>query len=189
MIMQNKQNVCAIVAVGPDNVVGKNGVMPWYCKSDFYHFKKLTVPNPCVFGRTTFENLPIAPLPNRFNLVCSTRYKNEYKDGVFYANSVESALKECANYSTVFICGGAQIYKYTFEKDLIDILYLTVIKNSYLKQNIQKNPELYSRFYLDVSAFFDSPKWHVEQIVYSPNEIPKDINNTTAEFFKCCRVR
>ncbi len=187
--MQSKQKVCAIVAVGPDNVIGKNGVMPWYCKSDFYHFKKITIPNPCIFGRTTFENLPIAPLPNRFNLVCSTQYKNEYKDGIFYANSVESALKECANYSSVFICGGAQLYKYAFDNDLIDVLYLTIIKNSKLEQDIQKNPKSYQRFLPSVSNFFKSSKWNVKQICYTSKELPKDTNNTTAEFFKCYRVR
>lgn len=187
--MQTEQKICAIVAVGPDDVIGRDGVMPWYCKSDFYHFRKITTPHPCVFGRTTFENMKIKPLPNRFNLVCSTKYKNEYKNGVFYADSVESALKECCNHSCVFICGGAQIYKYAFDNDLIDVLYLTIIKDSVLEKSVRKNPSLYSRFQPSASLFFNSPKWRVEKIIYPLNELPKNANNTVADFFKLSRVR
>ena len=187
--MKDKTNICAIVAVGPDNVIGQNGIMPWHCKSDLYHFQKITTPYPCIFGRTTFENLPQKPLPNRLNIVVSTKYENQYQNGIFYANSIQTALKQCEKYSTVFICGGAQIYKYAFDNDLIDILYLTFIKNNILEQQIHKNPGLYCRFCFDAFALFLSPKWHVEKIFYPKNELPKDINNTTAEFFKCTRIR
>ena len=114
--MKDKTTVCAIVAVGPDNVIGRNGVMPWHSSVDFYHFKKTTVPYPCVFGRKTFENLPIHPLPNRLNLVVSSQYKNEYIDGVFYTSSVERAISECATAQRVFICGGAGVYQYGFNR-------------------------------------------------------------------------
>ena len=187
--MENKQTICVIVAIGPDNVIGQNGVMPWHCKSDLYHFQKITTPYPCIFGRTTFENLPIKPLPNRLNLVCSSKYTNTYKNGVFYADSIQSALNECKKYPTVFICGGAQIYKYAFDNDLIDILYLSIIKNSVLEDSIYKNPGAYCRFCLDISRLFNSPKWHVKQMFYPEKELPVDVNNTTAEFFRCNRVR
>ena len=184
-----KTEICAIVAIGPDNVIGRNGVMPWYCPADYYHFRKTTIPYPCIFGRTTFENLPVKPLPYRFNLVCSSQYKNEYRDDVFYADSVESALICCENFSRVFICGGAQIYKYAFDRDLIDTFYLTIIKNQILDVEINKNPGAYCRFPIDASVFLNSPKWHSQPIVYPVNELPRNANNTTAEFFMCNRVR
>lgn len=187
--MIGNTTICAIVAVGPDNVIGRDGVMPWYCKSDFYHFRKTTIPYPCIFGRNTFENLPRKPLPDRFNMVCSSKYKNEYKNNIFYADSIDSALNQCTGYPRVFICGGAQIYKYAFDKDLIDILYLSLIKNHNLESDIQKNPDTYCRFPVQVSEFLNSPNWRSTPIIYPPNEIIQDTNNTTVEFFICNRVR
>ena len=187
--MKNKPCICAIVAVGPDNVIGQNGVMPWHCQSDLQHFKKITTPHPCIFGRTTFENLPYKPLPNRLNLVCSSKYSNKYQDGVFYANSLESALNETLNYSKVFICGGAQIYKYAFDQDFIDVLYLTIIKNKNLEYNVRQNPNSYCRFQPNISEFFNSNKWHSEQIFYTKNVLPKDTNDTHAIFYKFEHIR
>ena len=187
--MIGNTTICAIVAVGPDNVIGRDGVMPWYCKSDFYHFRKTTTQYPCIFGRNTFENLPRKPLPDRFNLVCSSKYNNEYKDNVFYADSVESALTQCINYPRVFICGGAQVYKYALKKDLIDTLYLSIIKNQNLESDIRKNPGAYRRFPIDVATFINSPNWHSAPIIYPLNELPQDTNKTTSEFFMCSRVR
>ncbi len=184
-----KPIICAAVAVGPYDVIGQNGVMPWHCRSDLYHFQKITTPHPCIFGRTTFENLPHVPLPNRFNIVCSAQYKNIYQNGVFYADSVESALQECSGYSKVFICGGAQIYRYAFDNDLVDILYLTQIKDAMLAENVRKNPDLYCHFYPGVSAFFNSPKWQIETIIYSKKELPTNTGNISAEFFKFNRTR
>ncbi len=187
--MQTKTNICAIVAVGPDNVIGRNGVMPWDCKSDMYHFRQTTLHQPCIFGRTTFENLPQKPLPNRFNIVCSSKYPNKYHNNIFYANSIESALQECSKYPTVFICGGAQIYKYAFDNNLIKTLYLTIIKNQTLKNAIRKSPNYYCRFEPNISEFFNSPQWSVEQIKYPENVLPKDTNNTFAEFYKFTLTR
>ena len=130
--------ICAAVAVGPYDVIGRDGIMPWHCRSDLYHFQKITTPYPCIFGRTTFENLPQAPLPNLLNIVCSTQYENTHTNGVFYANSIESALQECSGYQKVFICGGAQIYQYAFDNDLVDILYLTRVNNAVMAENVRK---------------------------------------------------
>ena len=187
--MQGKPIICAAVAVGPYNIIGQNGVMPWHCKSDLYHFQKITIPYPCIFGRTTFENLPYTPLAHRFNIVCSHQYKNTMGNGIFYGDSIESALRACANSSRVFICGGAKIYSYAFNHDLIDILYLTIIKNPELEQSAKKNLNLYSKFQPGTEFFFDSPTWDMERIFYPKNELPLDTNNTTAEFFKFNRTR
>ena len=186
---QKKATICAIVAVGPDNVIGRDGVMPWYCASDFYHFRHITIPNPCVFGRVTFENLPIKPLPDRFNLVCSSSYNNEYKNGVFYAKTVTDALVACCQFGRVFICGGAGLYKYCLQNDLVDIMYLTKIKSAFLESQIKSEPTKYARFPVDVSEFFDSGKWDAQRIIYPKHILPIDKNGTSAEFFKCIRIR
>ena len=189
MSEMNKTTICGIVAVGPYDVIGKNGVMPWYSRTDFYHFKTLTTPWPCIFGKTTFENLPIRPLPNRLNIVCSSAYKNEFKDGVFYANSVESGIDFCRDYKYVFICGGRQIYKYALEKDLIDILYLTQIYDKTLEEKVCLNPGEYVKFPINTQEFLYSNKWVAKKMLYDENVLPKNDNDTITKFFKCVRVR
>jgi dihydrofolate reductase len=181
--------ICSIVAIGPDNVIGRDGVMPWYCASDFYHFRKTTTPYPCIFGRVTFENLPIKPLPGRLNIVCSSSYKNEFVKDVFCASSIESAIDYCAGSDKVFICGGVGVYKYVFDKDLTDILYISIIKNLNLSRDIKKNPGAYCRFPIQASEFLNCKKWASERIIYPDKELPIDKNNTVAEFYKCVRVR
>ena len=187
--MQKQPEICAIVAVGPDNVIGRDGIMPWHSPTDFYHFRKMTVPYPCVFGRKTFENLPKRPLPNRLNLVCSSHYKNEYIDGVFYAKSFEHAISECVNAQRVFICGGAGVYRYALERDLIDVMYLTIIRNPILESEIKQNPDSYCRFPIDAKTFFVPSEWSVRPMIYPRNKLPKNDAQTKCMFYECVRTR
>lgn len=187
--MINKPTICGIVAIGPFDVIGKNGVMPWYSRADFYHFKTLTTSYPCIFGKTTFENLPNGPLPNRLNVVCSSRYKNEMIDGVFYADSLETAIKYCEKFDYIFVCGGSQIYKYAISQDLIDIMYLTKIYDEKLADKVKLNPNDYVKFPINTNEFFDSNKWISKRILYNENILPKENGNIITKFFKCMRVR
>ena len=95
--MNKKTTVCGIVAVGPDDVIGQNNVMPWHSRQDFFHFKTMTTPYPCVFGKNTFDGLPRRPLPNRLNIVCSSKNKDEYQSGVFYSSSINSSVKSVSH--------------------------------------------------------------------------------------------
>ena len=182
---QNKPMICGIVAIGPDNVIGRDGKMPWYSKQDFYHFKNTTIPWPCVFGRTTFDGLPRKPLPNRLNIVCGSGYNNEYIDGCFYASSLENAIKECSNSEKIFICGGAALYKYAMGKNLIDIMYLTKIHSDDLLQQIKRTPKAFTRFPFDINIFFDDNQWISKQIFYDTDKLPTEYENITSNFFKC----
>lgn len=53
----------AILAVNNLGYIGLNGGLPWHCKADFQHFKKLTENCKLLVGYNTFETLP--PLKNR----------------------------------------------------------------------------------------------------------------------------
>jgi len=187
---KNNQMVCAIVAVGPDNVIGIDGRMPWHSKQDFYHFKKLTTENPCIFGKTTFFNMPKHPLSKRPNIVCSSKYNNEFdKQDVYCASSLENALKQCVTYNNVFVCGGVALYKYAFDQDLIDITYLTQIISPALAAEIADNPDKYTRFPFDIKAYFNSSKWVAEKIEYPSGVLPVENPNIMARFFKYIRDR
>ena len=184
-----KQTICAIVAVGPDNVIGLDGGMPWHSKQDFYHFKKMTIGNPCIFGKTTYFNLPKRPLSKRPNIICSSSYHDEVIDDCYCASSLESALKYCYGFPHVFICGGGALYKYAFNQDLIDIAYLTKIDSAELAKQIAMAPDKYARFPFDITTFFNTPKWSVENMVYPSDVLPVENPGVLARFFKYTRNR
>lgn len=184
----NNLTINGIVAVGPNGVIGHNGKMPWYSKQDFYHFRKITTPWPCIFGKNTFLGMPRKPLPNRLNIVCSSKYKNEFKDGVFYANSLESAINYCGDFNQIFICGGGAVYKYALDNDLIDVMYLTKISSDELSRQIRATPKAFTYFPIDINMFFKNG-WHAEKIEYPLESLPVEINNVKSEFFRCVRVR
>lgn len=102
--------IIIIVAVAENNVIGKDGKIPWHIKEDFQHFKKLTMGCPCIMGDKTYESLPIKPLPGRENIVL-TFDKNYHPEGVIIKYSFEDALEYCKNNEKIFIIGGASIYK------------------------------------------------------------------------------
>ncbi len=187
--VNKKTTVCGIVAVGPNDVIGCDGIMPWYSRRDLYHFKILTTPNPCVFGKTTFMNLPVQPLPKRLNVVCSSAYKNKLCNGVLYVNSLENAIESCDMFPYVFICGGAKIYEYALQHDLIDVMYITKINDEILSENVVQHPDRYVRFPVNTDVFFGSDKWVVKKLIYPENALPKDYETVKTKFFKCCRVR
>ncbi|MEN8192222.1 MAG: dihydrofolate reductase, partial [Bacteroidota bacterium] len=45
-----------IAAVSDNNVIGKNGDIPWYSKSELNHFKRVTLGFPVLMGRKTFQS-------------------------------------------------------------------------------------------------------------------------------------
>lgn len=184
--------ICASVAIGPRGIIGKDNVMPWHSKQDFYHFRTITTPYPCIFGRNTYMNMPKTPLPNRLNIVCSSAFDNEYINDVFYAHSLESAIdfvKFSGHWDKLFICGGSSIYKYALEKDLIDVLYLTKIKDRILRRQVMKNPESFCYFPYRTDKILVKPEWTEQQIFYDEGILPPESDKIKVDFFKYTRVR
>ena len=189
--MSKKTEICAIVAVGYDDVIGQNGSIPWHSSQDFRHFKNFTVPYPCIFGRTTYDNMPKKPLPNRLNIVCSSRYQNELKDGVFYASSLENAIdfaKLNSQEDKIFICGGSILYKYALEKNLIDVMYLTRIKDDSLEQKVRVNPMAFTRFPVNTRVFENPFEWNKQFIMYPNGTLPAEKEPVFPVFYKFVKI-
>ena len=192
--------ICGIVAVGPNNVIGRDGAMPWHSKQDFWHFKHVTMGCPCIFGKTTYENLPKKPLPGRLNIVCSSSYKIERQGDVIRVPSLEEAIKQSAKGQTsfvpgvgivmydfhrVFICGGAVLYKYALDHDLIDVMYVTKIHNEQLEKEVRENPNAFTC----LPYKFDKSKWRKTRIRYQKQLLPEETSATKAVFYKYSRTR
>ena len=181
--MQNRPIIYGIVAIGPNNVIGRDNIIPWHSRRDFFHFKRTTMGAPCIFGKNTYDGLSKKPLPGRLNIVCSRSYKTEEIEGVLHVPSLEEAIKQCGNVERVFVCGGAFLYNYALKNDLIDIMYLTRIDDAQLKSEIDKNPKAYTYFDYD----FNTPNWQRQTILYPSNILPpRDLN---LHFLKYTRTR
>jgi dihydrofolate reductase len=101
-----------IYARARNGTIGKDGQMPWHLPEDLAHFKRVTLGQPVIMGRKTWDSLPsrFRPLPGRLNIVV-TRQSDWRSDGALRANSIEDAMRLCSNVSDAWIMGGAEIYR------------------------------------------------------------------------------
>ena len=103
------QEITMIAAVSEDNGLGLDNKLVWHIPRDLKHFKDLTHGHCIIMGRKTFESLPKA-LPNRKNIVLSTRKNITYNDAIV-VNSIEKALELAKHDPKPYIVGGGEIYE------------------------------------------------------------------------------
>jgi dihydrofolate reductase len=112
-----------IVARSKNNVIGKNGQIPWRIKGEQKQFKELTTGNVVVMGRKSYEEIG-HPLPNRKTIVVSRTKKYE-GENLATASSVEEAIKMAGN-EKVYISGGYGLYKEAIP--YVDVIYITEVQ-------------------------------------------------------------
>lgn len=100
--------ISIIVATSKNNVIGKEGGIPWHLSSDLKRFKALTTGHPIVMGRRTFESIG-RPLPGRRNIVISNSVNAI--EGCDVIKSVDDLLNDKSLDGMIFIIGGGEIYK------------------------------------------------------------------------------
>jgi dihydrofolate reductase len=101
-----------IYARARNGTIGKDGQMPWHLPEDLAHFKRVTLGQPVIMGRKTWDSLParFRPLPGRVNIVV-TRQTDWHSDGALRAASMDEALRLCGDAPDAWIIGGAEIYR------------------------------------------------------------------------------
>ena len=72
--------ISLIVAVSENNVIGKEGGIPWYMPADLAHFKQTTMGHPIIMGRKTHESIG-RTLPGRYNVVITRQKDHQAADG------------------------------------------------------------------------------------------------------------
>jgi dihydrofolate reductase len=97
-----------IVATSKNNVIGRDGGIPWHLSADLKRFKSLTTGHPIVMGRRTFESIG-RPLPGRRNIVISNSVNAI--EGCDVIKSVDDLLNDKSLDGMIFIIGGGEIYK------------------------------------------------------------------------------
>ena len=113
--------ISIIVAASTNDVIGVRGELPWKISDDLKRFKALTLGNPIVMGRRTFESIG-RPLPGRQNIVI-TRQADYDAQGCDVAGSPADALRLAGSADEIFIIGGSEIYSLFLPK--ASRLYLT----------------------------------------------------------------
>lgn len=124
--------ISLIVAVDQNSIMAKNGSIPWHCKEDLKLFKEKTLSKPVIMGSKTYYSIG-KPLVNRMNIVLTTRKGISFHPEVYIASSIDQCLSYCKNYYTgesdeMMVIGGKQVYDEFLKLDLVDRIYLSLVK-------------------------------------------------------------
>lgn len=104
--------ITLIAAVAENGAIGRDGTIPWHIEGELAFFKRETLGGAVVMGRRTWESLKGRPLPDRLNIVVSSR-DLDLPEGVLIARGVGAALQAAddAGYARVYGIGGYSIYE------------------------------------------------------------------------------
>lgn len=113
-----------VVAASSNNVIGRDGGLPWHLPDDLRQFKRLTTGKAVIMGRSTYESIG-RPLPDRRNIVM-TRNADYVADGCDVVSSVSEAIDALEGAEEAMIIGGGQVYRDFLP--LADRIYLTRVQ-------------------------------------------------------------
>lgn len=104
-----------IAAVADNDVIGREGTLPWHLPEDLAHFKETTLGHPVIMGRIAYEDIERTiggPLPGRTNIVLS-RGDPELPEEVIVASGPDEAIAaaEGVEDDVAFVAGGASVYE------------------------------------------------------------------------------
>ena len=116
--------ISAIVAVDNNWGIGFNGDLLEHSPEDLKYFQELTSGNVVVMGYKTWESLPKKPLPNRKNIIITTKAISD-PNASFWSYEFTEAFLKTRKDLNFFIIGGGQIYEKLLP--LCDRVYVTKI--------------------------------------------------------------
>jgi dihydrofolate reductase len=97
-----------IVAAAENDVIGRDGDLPWHLPADLRFFKETTTGHAVVMGRRTWDSF-VGALPGRRNIVL-TRNQELTIDGADVVTTLDAAMQR-AGEDDVYIAGGGEIYR------------------------------------------------------------------------------
>lgn len=106
--------LAAVVAIADNDVIGRNGELPWRMPNDLAWFKKITMGKPIIMGRITYESIG-RPLPGRLNIVV-TRQSMAAASNLVVTQSPEDAERIALGvaaregFDEACVIGGAELY-------------------------------------------------------------------------------
>lgn len=155
-----------VVAADLDWGIGNAAGLPWpRLKADLAHFRRITSEAPegqrnaIVMGRKTWQSAEVnsKPLPRRWNLVVSRGgIPGEAPAGAAYEPSLDAALIACdaaTDLATVFVVGGAEIFRLALADARLRWVYLTRVEGRFACDTHLPD--------LDAAGFRAEPTWPV----------------------------
>jgi dihydrofolate reductase len=116
------------VAMTPEQLIGRNGDLPWYIPSDLARFKRITIEaGTVIMGRKTHESILRRlgkPLPGRRSIVLTRSPGGEYPETAF-VDSVPAALAIAGTRACVI--GGGTVFAEFLEH--VERLELTIVED------------------------------------------------------------
>ena len=111
-----------IIACDLNGGIGYENRLPWSnIQGDLPRFKRLTDGHPVIMGRNTWDSLPKKPLPNRINIVVTTRPFEQ--EGV-------TCVDDIMNHSDFYwLIGGARLINQSWQ--WINEIHLTKVYDHY----------------------------------------------------------
>ncbi len=101
-------SISLIVAASENDVIGRDGDLPWHLPADLRFFKETTMGHVVIMGRRTWDSFDGA-LPGRRNVVL-TRNSDLELEGADTVSTLDDALR-MADGQEIFIAGGGELYR------------------------------------------------------------------------------
>jgi dihydrofolate reductase len=119
--------IVLVVAAAENDVIGRDGSLPWHLPADLKRFAAMTRGHAVVMGRSTYHSIVERlghPLPGRLSVVLSTTLRAA-PEGVAIARSTEEAAKAAEAHGPAdwFVIGGASVYAALLPE--VDVIELT----------------------------------------------------------------
>lgn len=144
----------AIAAVSQNGIIGKNNKIPWHIPEELKFFRDTTSGTSVLMGRKTFQSIGKL-LPNRQNIILSR--SGFAVEGALVTHSVEEILNIKG---TIWICGGASVYKLLLP--VCRELYLSTILKPYDGDTFFPN---YQSIFSPVEIIFKHPEFRVTKLI------------------------
>jgi dihydrofolate reductase len=111
-----------ILACDPNGGIGYQNRLPWSnIQGDLTRFKRLTETWPVMMGRNTWDSLPRKPLPNRINIVVTSR--------PFDKDICIDSITGPYTRDSVWLIGGAKLIEQSWQ--YINEVHLTRVYDHY----------------------------------------------------------
>ena len=173
--------ISLIVAMSKDGVIGKDNKIPWRSKEDMTYFKELTMGSPIIMGRKTWDSFPKKPLVGRLNIVLTRNedligLAGDQEEGPIFMHDLTSALTmlDDQGMQEVFIIGGNTVYDEAIRKNLVDRMFINVIKRDDIEGGVY-------------FPFIEPSLWEIEEsdtkfndfvaYLYERKREPEDVND------------
>jgi dihydrofolate reductase len=106
--------IVIVAAIGENNVIGRDGALPWRLKSDLKHFRQVTLNRPVIMGRKTYVSIGKL-LKDRTNIVLTSDL-GLVAPGAVLATSMDAAFAyarqdaEKRGVDEIMVIGGSDVF-------------------------------------------------------------------------------